>query len=79
MPAITASSELALTAISTTREDSAQAARTRFGAQLAFTDARRLATHPDVDLVVVTVKVPATSSWSPPRSRLANTCTANGH
>lgn len=47
-----------LTAVSTTREESAQEAARRFGAPHAFTDARRLAEHPEVDLVVITVKVP---------------------
>ena len=59
IPAIAASPQFALTAVATTREESAEAARTRFGAQHAFTDARSLASHADVDLVVVTVKVPA--------------------
>lgn len=58
IPAIAALPEFALTAVATTRKDSAEAARTRFGARHAFTDARSLAAHPDVDLVVVTVKVP---------------------
>jgi predicted dehydrogenase len=43
----------------TTRTQSAQAARDRFAARHAFTNAVSLARHPDVDLVVVTVKVPA--------------------
>ncbi|MCI2415929.1 Gfo/Idh/MocA family oxidoreductase [Saccharopolyspora sp. K220] len=59
LPAIIASPEFALTAVATTRQDSAEAARARFDARHAFTDARSLASHPDVDLVVVTVKVPA--------------------
>jgi predicted dehydrogenase len=59
VPAINASPQLALTAVATTNKDSAEAARAQFGARHAFTDARLLATHPDVDLVVVTVKVPA--------------------
>lgn len=59
IPAITASAHFTLAAVATTREDSAEAARVRFGARHAFTDARRLAAHPDVDLVVVAVKVPA--------------------
>ena len=58
LPAIAASPDFALTAVATTRRESAEAARTRFGARHAFTDARELAAHPDVDLVVVTVKVP---------------------
>ncbi|WP_433634887.1 Gfo/Idh/MocA family protein [Nocardia sp. CA-120079] len=58
IPAIAALPQFTLTAVATTRKDSAEAARTRFGARHAFTDARSLATHPDVDLVVVAVKVP---------------------
>jgi predicted dehydrogenase len=46
-------------AVATTRTQSAYAARDRFAARHAFTDAVSLVRHPDVDLVVVTVKVPA--------------------
>ena len=59
VPAIRASEALRLTAVATTREQSAREARERFGAARAFTDAASLARDPDVDLVVVTVKVPA--------------------
>ncbi|WP_027927568.1 Gfo/Idh/MocA family protein [Amycolatopsis benzoatilytica] len=59
VPAVAALPEFELAAVATTRADSAEAARTRFGARHAFTDARSLAEHPEVDLVVVTVKVPA--------------------
>jgi predicted dehydrogenase len=59
VPAIQASPHFALTAVATTRTESADAARRRFGATHAFTDPASLAAHPDVDLVVVTVKVPA--------------------
>ncbi|MCG3753847.1 Gfo/Idh/MocA family protein [Amycolatopsis sp. Poz14] len=59
IPAIAASPSFSLAAVATTRTSSAEEARARFGARHAFTDARSLAEHPDVDLVVVTVKVPA--------------------
>nr|WP_042191328.1 Gfo/Idh/MocA family oxidoreductase [Kibdelosporangium sp. MJ126-NF4]CEL20002.1 putative oxidoreductase [Kibdelosporangium sp. MJ126-NF4]CTQ97226.1 putative oxidoreductase [Kibdelosporangium sp. MJ126-NF4] len=59
LPAITASPQFTLAAVATTRAESAEAARVRFGARHAFTDARSLAAHPDVDLVVVTVQVAA--------------------
>jgi predicted dehydrogenase len=59
IPAIEASLAFRLIAVATTRAKSAWRARERFGAPHAFTDARSLVQHPDVDLVVVTVKVPA--------------------
>lgn len=59
IPAIQASPHFTLAAVATSRAESAHAARDRFAAGHAFTDAASLARHPDVDLVVVTVKVPA--------------------
>jgi predicted dehydrogenase len=59
IPAILASPHFTLTAVGTTRTETAHAARDRFGAEHAFTEAAALAGHRDVDLVVVTVKVPA--------------------
>ena len=59
IPAIQASADFTLTAVATTRTESARAARDRFGARHAFTDPVSLARHPDVDLVVVNVKVSA--------------------
>jgi predicted dehydrogenase len=53
------SSRFALTAVATSRPDSARRAAERFGAAHAFADGGELAAHPDVDLVVVSVKVPA--------------------
>jgi predicted dehydrogenase len=59
IPALSASEDFDLVAVATTRRETAERARERFGARHAFTDAAGLAAHPDVDLVVVTVKVPA--------------------
>ncbi len=59
IPAIESSPDFTFAAVATTRAESAAAARDRFGASYAFTDAASLAGHPDVDLVVVTVKVSA--------------------
>ncbi|MCK7624327.1 Gfo/Idh/MocA family oxidoreductase [Streptomyces sp. RS10V-4] len=59
IPALAALPDYALTAVATSRPESARAAARAFGAAHAFTDAGRLAAHPEVDLVVVTVKVPA--------------------
>jgi predicted dehydrogenase len=58
IPALRALPEYELTAVGTSRTESAQEAARRFGAEHAFADAPSLAAHPSVDLVVVTVKVP---------------------
>ncbi|MDD3799310.1 MAG: Gfo/Idh/MocA family oxidoreductase [Novosphingobium sp.] len=47
-----------LTAVCTTRAESAQSAAREFGAAHAFTDAADLAAHPDVDLVAICVLAP---------------------
>ncbi|MFI6344632.1 Gfo/Idh/MocA family protein [Streptomyces sp. NPDC050560] len=59
IPALRALPQYEITAVGTSRRESAEAAARQFGAAHAFTDARRLAEHPEVDLVAVTVKVPA--------------------
>lgn len=59
VPALRSLDQYELTAVATSRPESAQRAAKEFGAAHAFTDPRSLAEHPDVDLVVVTVKVPA--------------------
>ncbi|MEC3914745.1 Gfo/Idh/MocA family protein [Nocardia sp. CDC160] len=59
IPALNALPDFALTAVGTSRRESAEQAARLFGAEHAFTDARELAEHPEVDLVVITVKVPA--------------------
>jgi predicted dehydrogenase len=56
VPALARLDEFELTAVATTREDSAAAAARAFGARHAFTGASGLASHPDVDLVVVSVR-----------------------
>ena len=57
-PALAALPELELVAVATTRLESARAAAERNNARLAFASAAELAAHPDVDLVVVAMKVP---------------------
>ncbi|MFD7137362.1 Gfo/Idh/MocA family protein [Streptomyces sp. NPDC059894] len=59
LPALSALPEYEVTAVATTRKESANAAAERFGALHAFTDGLELAASPDVDLVVVAVRVPA--------------------
>ena len=58
IPALHALSDFEIAAVSTTRQESADAAARHFGIPLAFSNAEDLARHPGVDLVTVTVKVP---------------------
>lgn len=58
LPALTALAQFAVTAVSTTRAETAARTAAAFGIRHAFDDPRRLAEHPDVDLVVVAVRVP---------------------
>jgi predicted dehydrogenase len=58
IPALRSLPQYELTAVGTSRAESAREAAARFGAAHWFTDARELAGHPDVDLVAITVKVP---------------------
>jgi predicted dehydrogenase len=58
IPALQAHPHFEISAVCTTRQDSAEAAAKHFGVPLAFSDADKLAQHPDVDLVTVSVKVP---------------------
>ena len=58
VPALRALPDYKLAALSTSRMESAIAAGAAFGVDAVFDNAGDLARHPDVDLVVVTVKVP---------------------
>ena len=58
IPALQALPDFEISAVCTTRQDSAEAAAKHYGVPLAFCDAEKLAHHPDVDLVTVSVKVP---------------------
>jgi predicted dehydrogenase len=58
VPALAALPQYTLQAVSTSRRESAEAAARKFHAPLAFDSHTNLVTHPDVDLVVVSVKVP---------------------
>lgn len=59
IPAIQALGGYALKALSTTRMESARAAGAAYGVANCYDNHRDLVNDPDVDLVVVTVKVPA--------------------
>ncbi len=59
LPAVVASPEFELTAVGTTRRESAEESARQFGARLAFDDYRDLVAHPDIDAVVVALRVPS--------------------
>ena len=68
LPALRASTDIELTAVCTTRADSAEAARQAFGARLAFDDWRKMIASPEVDAVAVVVRVP--SHYAPTKAAL---------
>ena len=59
LPALQASADVELTAVCTTRADSAEAARQAYGARLAFEDWRKMVASPEIDAVAVVVCVPS--------------------
>ena len=58
VPALKALPDYELKAVCTAHADTAKASAEAFGAELAFHDFDEMVAHPDVDLVVVCVKVP---------------------
>ena len=58
-PALLASPDVELTAVCTTRPESAEEARQAFGAKLAFHDFREMVASPEIDAVAVVVRVPS--------------------
>ena len=59
VPALNALPELyQLKAVCTAHEETAKASAAQFGAELAFADFDRMIEHPEIDLVVVCVRVP---------------------
>src|SRR5215468_9255783 len=67
-PALLASPDVEMTAVCTTRPESAEEARRAFGAQLAFHDYRAMMASPEIDAVAVVVKVP--EHYGPTRAAL---------
>ena len=59
LPAIVASPEFELTAVCTTRRESAEESAKKYGARLAFDDYRKMLAHPDIDAVAVVLRVPS--------------------
>ena len=58
-PALLASPDVELTAVCTSRPESAEEARQAFGAKLAFHDFRTMVLSPEIDAVAVVVRVPS--------------------
>ena len=58
-PALLASPDVELTAVCTTRPESAAEARAALGATLAFHDVRAMVASPEIDAVAVVVRVPS--------------------
>ena len=67
-PALAASPDVEMTAVCTTRPETAEAARKAFGAKLAFTDFRTMAASKEIDAVAVVVRVP--SHYEPTRAAI---------
>ena len=59
LPAIVASPEFELTAVCTTRMETANESARQYGARLAFDDYQEMLAHPDIDAVAVVLRVPA--------------------
>src|ERR1700730_107650 len=68
LPAVQASSDVELTAVCTTKADSAEVARQAYGARLAFDDYRKMIASPEIDAVAVVVRVP--SHYAPTKAAL---------
>jgi len=58
VPALQALPDLELKAVCTAHEETARASAEAFGAELAFHDIEAMVAHPEVDLIVVCVRVP---------------------
>ncbi len=58
VPALKSLPDYVLKAVCTSREETAQASKEKFGAELAFHDIKDMAAHPDIDLIAVSVRVP---------------------
>jgi predicted dehydrogenase len=68
LPALQASSDVELTAVCTTKSETAEAARRAWGARLAFDDYRQMIASPEIDAVAVVVRVP--SHYEPAKAAL---------
>ena len=67
-PALLASPDVELTAVCTTRPESAEEARLAFGVKLAFHDFRTMVASTEFDAVAVVVRVPSHYEPTKPQS-----------
>ena len=58
LPALRAMPDYELTAVCTSRPETAAESAAHYGARLAFHDYHMMVRHPDIDLVSVSVRVP---------------------
>ena len=68
LPALRASADVELTAVCTTKAETAEAARQAYGARLAFDDWRKMVASPEIDAVAAVVRVP--SHYPPTKAAL---------
>ena len=59
IPALSALPEFEITAVSTSRQETADETAKHFGIPHAFADPYKMAQHPDVDVVAICVRVPS--------------------
>ena len=59
LPAVPAAPDFELTAVCTTKKESAEESARKYGAKLAFHDYRTMLAHPDIDAVAVVLRVPS--------------------
>jgi predicted dehydrogenase len=77
-PALLANPDVELTAVCTTRPESAEEARQAFGAKLAFHDFWTMVASPEIDAVAVMVRVPSHHEPTKAASKPASTSTPSG-
>ena len=78
LPALRAMPDYELTAVCTSRPETAAESAAHYGARLAFHDYHAMVRHPDIDLVSVSVRVPLHHDMVMVPCTRASTSIANG-
>ena len=78
LPALRAMPDYELTAVCTSRPETAAESAAHYGARLAFHDYHAMVRHPDIDLVSVSVRVPLHHDMVMTAQHAGNTSIANG-